>query len=291
MRLPCLRALFAILLLEPAAATAVPDAAATRCPPPGFDRAGLLALRERKFVVDDDARRQGLAHALLACLSDPDSELRDRIGYEAYSYWRRARALDAATWSDVVATLEQRLGDAPDAAGVAAPFAALVLADAVHADRDRPYLDAARRGALLDATTGWRHGVAHGADLLGELVLEPEFGTAQFARILDALATQVAAHDGHVYAFGESERIAAAAARTARRSAVTTADWKRFIDGVTAPAPFARWADAWADIGGLAKRQNTMNFLLALYAELEPSPDAVAHERAAIVATAMQPLR
>src|SRR5262249_2213814 len=192
-------------------------------------------------------------------------------------------------------------------AGVARPFAALVLAEAVHADRDAPFLDPAQRDALLDTaiayftsvrdyrgfdeTSGWRHGVAHGADLLGELALEPAFDRTPLDPILPALASHVVAHDDHVYVFGESERIAAAAARVAGRRLHGSDAWKTWLATVASPAPLARWGDAYDSIAGLAKRENTMNFLLALYAELAPVSDKLLREIAAEVLSAMQPLR
>ena len=288
------------------ATAALPAAAQATCPPDGYDIATLRSLRVQHFAVADLGRRQALALGLLACLASPDGEVRDQIGYEAFAYWRIARALDAATWSGVVDELQRRLAAPADAAGVAAPFAALVLAEAVHADRDAPFLDDARRRALLDAaleyfstvrdyrgfdeTTGWRHGVAHGADLLGELALEPAFDAAQLTRILQALAQQVVAHDDHVYVFGESERIAAAAIRVAGRKRMPAAAWKTWIAGIAAPAPFARWPDAYDSLRGFAKRQNTMNFLLALYAGLARSGDAGLRALAPGVGAAMRPL-
>jgi len=198
--------------------------------------------------------------------------------------------------------------DGPDdGAGVTRPFAALVLAEVVHADRDRPFLDATRRHALLDsaiayfvsvrdyrgldATTGWHHGVAHAADLLGQLALEPDFGRPEFDRILAALASQIVAHDGRVYVFGESQRIAEAVARVAARHALSLDAWGAWLTAATAPAPLARWADAFDSVAGVAKHQNTMNFLLALYAELGQSKDASLRTLAAPVAEAMRPLR
>ncbi|HEY2397185.1 MAG TPA: DUF2785 domain-containing protein [Rudaea sp.] len=277
------------------------------CPPDGYTRETLLALRHDRFVIADVDRRQSLARSLLVCLSSPDGELRDRIGYEAYAYWRSAKSLDAGTWTFVEQDLLCVLSGRDDAAGVARPFAALVLAETVHADRDRPFLQKAQRTALLDPAiayfdavrdyrgfdedAGWRHGVAHGADLLGELALEPDFEQPQLDRILGALATQVVAHDDRVYLFGESERIAAAAARVAARGRQPIEAWQAWLAGVTAPAPLASWADAYSSLRGLARRQNTMNFLLALYAELGPSKDAASRALAVPVADAMRPLR
>jgi len=277
------------------------------CPPSGYTRDTLLALRHDRFVIADVDRRQSLARALLACLSSPDSESRDRIGYEAYAYWRSARALDAGTWTFVEQNLLAVLDGHDDAAGVARPFAALVLAETAHADRDRPFLQKAQRTTLLDSAiayfdavrdyrgfdedAGWRHGVAHGADLLGELALEPDFDQPELDRILAALATQVVAHDDRVYLFGESERIAAAAARVATRGKHPIEAWQAWLAGVTAPAPLASWADAYSSLRGLAKRQNTMNFLLALYAELGQNKDAALRALAVPVTEAMRPLR
>lgn len=299
----CRRVLFAAL-----GCFSLACAAEATCPPDGFDRTALLELRKQHFAIADAARRDALARALLVCLASPDSELRDRIGYEAYAYWRIGKSLSAATWTHVERALIGMLDGPDDAAGVARPFAALVLAEAVHADRDRPFLDSARRHALLDSAiayftsvrdyrgydekTGWHHGVAHAADLLGQLALEPDFGHAELDRILAALASQVAAHDGNNYVSGESERIAEAAARVASRHALARAAWKAWLASATAPAPLARWADAFDSGGaGLARRQNTMNFLLALYAELAQSGDGQTRALTAEVAAAMQPLR
>jgi hypothetical protein len=270
----------------------------------------LRELRAQHFKIADDATRQKLALSLLACLASPDSELRDQIGYEAYAYWRSAKALTAATWTGIEQAL-RRVLDTPcdDPRGVAHPFAALVLAEVVHADRNSVFLDARQRLALLDSAiryfegvrdyrgfdddVGWRHGVAHGADLLGQLARESTLERHELDRILAALAMQIFAHDDSVYVFGESERLAAAVAAVAQRHLHSVDDWKTWIAGAASPspAPLPRWAEAWQSRKGLARRQCTMNFLLALYAEFAQSDDASVHALAAPVASAMQPLR
>ena len=287
--------------------TAARAQAAEPCPPPGYDRAALRTLRAAHFAIADEQRRAALAHALTACLSSHDSELRDNIGYEAYAYWRRSKALDADTWRFVEQELLRVLSGRDDKVGVARPFAALVLADVVHADRDAPFLLPEQRTALLDAAigyfiavrdyrafdekVGWRHGVAHGADLLGELALEPGFDKPELDRILAALASQVVAHDDRVYVFGESERLAAAAANVAARGKHPVPAWQAWLAEVTAPAPLRSWADAYSTRPGVAKHQNTINFLLATYAELSLRPEEQVRALAPAVGEAMAPLR
>ena len=280
--------------------------APAHCPPAGYDIAALRELRQQRFAIADAGRRHQLARALTACLSSPDSELRDQIGYEAFAYWRAAGALDGTTWRAIGDELQRTLTGRADAAGVAQPFAALVLAELVHADRDRPFLDAAQRTSLLDAAigyftairdyrgfdddVGWRHGVAHAADLLGELARERDFGRPELDRILAALTTQIVARD-RVYVFGESERIAAAAACVVSRSLHSNDEWKSWLATATSPAPLTRWSQAYQSRDGLIRRQNTMNFLLALYAELAQAGDAASRPFAGEVAAAMRPLR
>jgi hypothetical protein len=86
------------------------QARVSSCPPPGRDRAALETLKSKGFEVSDDAERQSLALALVACLSDPDPALRDGIAFEAYYTWMRAKKLDLRHapnyWKQLGDTLE-----------------------------------------------------------------------------------------------------------------------------------------------------------------------------------------
>src|SRR5258705_220852 len=73
-----------------------------------------------------------------------------------------------------------------------------------------------RRG--FDATQGWRHGVAHGADLLLQLGLNPALSAAQLDAIVQAIASQVAPAGEHFYVYGEPERLARPIAYIAKRT-------------------------------------------------------------------------
>ena len=189
------------------ALAATPAAAA--CPPEGHDVDRLQALKAAGFAVEDPAERGALALGLLDCLADPDPALRDGLAYEALTTWLRSDALDADTRRALLDTLLPWI--APDAGpgdGFRAPFAALALSEVARTDRIAAWLDPAARDALVeaaaayvasvddyrgfDAAEGWRHGVAHGADLLMQLALNPALVDAQKRRLLDAVARQVA---------------------------------------------------------------------------------------------------
>ena len=174
------------------------------CPPEGYDVAKLRTIKESKFEITDFAKRQAFARNLLMCLSDPDAELRDKIAYEAYATWRHNKSLDATTWKYIEGSLLVNLDkDKPDPDGVIKPFAVLVLSEAVKVDLATPYLNSSERRSLLNAATGylialrdyrgfdsyvgWRHGVAHSADLLTQLALSPSFGKPELDQILQPL--------------------------------------------------------------------------------------------------------
>lgn len=282
-------------------------AAVTGCPPVGYDIAALSELKQRHFHIANALERQTFARNLLACLNAPDPDLRDRIAYEAYATWRHNKSLDATTWQFVENALLENLNvSKPDPDGVIKPFAVLVLAEAVKADRAASYLSEKERRLLLNAATnylvalrdyrgfdsdvGWRHGVAHAADLLAELALSPGSGKTEMDRILAAIAAQIVPADAHFYIYGESERLSIVVAVVASRDVYTADEWSAWLMKIVSPAPFEKWNDAYWSQTGLAKRHDTMNFLLALYAQTSGEKHSSVSQLAPIIVKAMQPL-
>jgi len=267
-------AIFAAFLLLGACATA-PAQAQAQCPPAGFSRAELEALRAAEWALPDDGRRNALALALTrGCLDSPDPGLRDVILFEALSRWLRAQQLTNETMLAIADNLEPRLA-APEGEGFERPFAALVLSEVARADRIAPYMTDARRRRLLDASiayfttvrdyrgfderVGWRHGVAHGADLLLQLSLNPAFVRDELLRIRDAIETQVAPTE-HFYIYGESERLARPIIFMAQRGLISEAEWTAWFAHFPAGGE-----DMFASQAGLARRHDVNAFLQAVW--------------------------
>ena len=200
------------------AASAMPVAIASAgCPPEGHDQASLQALKAAKFAVPDAAARRALAEGLVECLADADPAIRDGIAYEALAQWMRADGIEVAGLRALRDRLYAAL-DGGDNAGFRKPFAALVLAEVARTDRIKPWMPALERAAMVEAAAayvgsvrdyrgfdekeGWRHGVAHGADWLMQLALNPALDRAQLDRILAAVAVQVVPESAHAYVFG-----------------------------------------------------------------------------------------
>ncbi len=282
--------LAAALLTLSACATA-PDPAETQqtaaCRPAGYDRAQLDALKAAGWTLADDAQRNALALALAECVGDPDPAVRDGIAYEGLQAWMRQRTLTNETLAALNANLQAKL-TAPDANGFQRPFAALVLSEVARTDRVQAWLTAEQRAQLVDASVaylegvrdyrgydereGWRHGTAHAADLMLQLVLNPNVDRTQLERIRAAIASQVAPN-GHFYIYGESERLARPILYMAQRNEFTEAEWTAWFTELAGNE--ASWSgNWWATNAGLARKHNLSAFASVIYTNVDISGEA-----------------
>jgi hypothetical protein len=261
------------------AACAMAPAAFAACPPAGYDRAQLEALKAHDWAIPNARARNAFALALTDCLASPDPEFRDDLAYQGYFALLRHRQLTDATMLALAGNLQARLV-APEGEGFEHPFAALILSEVARADRVQAFLTPARRAQLLDASLiwftairdyrgfddreSWRHGVAHGADLLLQLSLNPAFGRPELTRIRDAVATQISPAN-HFYIYGESQRLANPILYIAGRGVFTEAEWTAWLAQVASPAPLASWSDAFSHNSDLARVHNISKFMQVLY--------------------------
>ncbi len=265
----------ALLLLSAAAA-----GAGANCPPAGETTASLRALKAAEWKQPaDEAARAALALALLDCLSDPNPELRDAIAFDALQNWMRTGRLPEPTIAALRTRLMAMLAAPPDPAGFAQPFAALVLAEVARVDRQRGNLSDEERAALVergtrwlaawrdarayDETAGWRHGVAHGADLMLQLALNKRLTRAQADALLAAIAVQVLP-EGGAWTHGEPDRLAAPVFYLAQGPLLAAADWERWFAALA-----ARRQRTPVNGATLAQKHNLSAFLNSLYVAVQ----------------------
>jgi hypothetical protein len=231
--------------------------------------------------------------ALVMCLASPDPALRDQFAFTSLADLLRERR-PAVEQLDYLSGRLDRLLQQPDPAGVAHPFAILVLAEVARTDRIDAWMRPAQRQDLVDEASrylenvsdyrgfdpqvGWRHGVAHGADLAMQLSLNPALGKAQQLQLLRAIAGQVA--PAHAYRFGEPARLARPVLFIASRGELEPQDWQEWFAALADPAPLPDWGAAWHDQDGLARRHNLRAFALEIYlnATLSKQPGVQALE-------------
>ena len=267
------------------------NVAQAQCPPPTRDFAQLQHMKAEQWMLSDGERRQTLALALLPCLSHPDPAIRDGLAFEGLSALLRAKQLTVASQRTIfLSQLAQLTTGIADTNGFAKPFAALVLSEIARADRLVPFLNTAERAALLGAGAqyltnlrdyrgfatgeGWRHAVAHAADLMLQLALNPAINAAQLEHILKAVQSQVVPVGDHFYIYGESDRLARPVIFAARRGLLDAGFWHTYIAQLASPGPLVSWGDASGTQAGLARLHNTKSFLRALDAGARGSDNA-----------------
>lgn len=266
--------------------------AAADCPP-SVDGRVQQAAQLRAWTQDaalPAAQFQRVALSLADCLSSPDPTLRDELGFELLSAWMRAGRLTPETLRRLRDRWLAVLQAPPDAPGFHAPFAALALSELARVDRMQPFLLPPEREALLgagaswlrqwrdyrahDDREGWRHGVAHGADLLMQLTLHPAMDADGAALALASLGSQVLAQGQIAYQYGEGERLARAARFALARSAWSAEQVQAWLQTVLEPARGGGW-----DARRLRQVHNARQFLWPLYVALQEQRDAGLRER------------
>ena len=242
--------------------------------------------------------------ALIACLGHPDPSIRDKTAFEGISAELRGGAVDRDTLVKANAAL-LTLVAAPDPQGFQRPFAILALAEVARTDRIKPWMHDADRATLVDTAVtylsnitdyrafdnkeGFRHGVAHGADLAMQLALNPAIAKPQIDRLLGAVATQVVPQDPAVaYWAGEPDRLARAVAVMAQRNLHSELEWRQWIENVADVQPHATWLDAFKSEAGIKQRHNMRAFLLSLLATASATEDAGVKKLAAPVRDALR---
>lgn len=245
------------------------------------DRGQFETYKAEEYKLTDGTDANSVALNFADCLGSPDPDLRDGIAYEGLAALLRSGRINDDTKRSLLNSLSANLSeDMSDPQGFLKPFSALVLAEVVRADRVEPYLnpnqrvDVVKTGAAYlrsitdyrgyDDKEGWRHGVAHTADLLMQLALNDNIGAAEHKTMLSAIAAQMSPQNVS-YIYGEPGRLARPVLFMAAQEKLDAEVWTDWFSTLTDAAPFEGWANTYSSSAGLAKRHNTKAFLSSLY--------------------------
>lgn len=223
----------------------------------------------------------GLATDIAGCLARPDPEIRDGFAYESLAALLRAGLVPVAERQRLLTSLSASVSahaveTGADGPGFLAPFAALVLSEVARTDRVEPWMSGEQRAALLETGAsyvesvrdyrgfvkgeGWRHGVAHGADLLMQLSLNPAVGEDGAARILRAVGNQISSEDAPAFIFDEPRRLARPILFLTQRGLLSEETLTEWFEALARPAPLAGWDEAFSSESALARRHNLRAF-------------------------------
>lgn len=245
----------------------------------------LKSVKSAGWKLDDDGKRQSLALTAADCLGTADTELRDELAFEGLSAWMRGEKLSVPTLTSLrVKMLNAVQAPAAEESSFLRPFAILTLAELVRVDRKKPYLSAQERIDIVnagshyltnlrdyrgfDAKDGWRHGIAHSADLMLQLAMNPAIEKTQHEAMLAAISSQIAPST-HFYQYGEGVRLMTSVFFLAKTSSFNKRDWdlwfNKLMDNSLQPGPYTQ--------ARLAQRHNVSAFLLPLYFSVRESTD------------------
>lgn len=243
-------------------------------------------LAQNGFAIPEDVSVDALALEFSDCIGELDPFLRDEIGYTGLSKLLRDGMVEQSTLRQLLEYFSTELQtSSSDFWGIKKPFAALNLSEVVRVDRVSPYLSDEERVAVVETTSnylrsirdyrgfsdedGWRHGVAHAADLVLQLVLNDQITPSQIALLIEAVVSQVPASNGHGYVFGEYDRLARPVIYAALSGKVPDVEWERLFDILSRPEPLESWQDAFKSKDALGRLHNTKLFAYSLMATLE----------------------
>ena len=247
------------------------------------DRQFWRQIIESDFAVPEGASACELIVELNELLGSPDTEMRDRFGFEIPWAWiirddrlspvelRRLLRL----WSD---NLQVGLGDVGMDSVLLRSFSALSLSLVAARDMLRPFLEADEVAAFLstaltyfdeerdlrgfDDERGWLHSVAHGADVIKFLARSPHLRRGDQQRILESLTAKLAG--GGVYAHREDERLAEVVVSLLRRSDLDADAFDAWLADVS-DAGRRRRAAPKATSRLLAVEQNSRHLLSSMF--------------------------
>ncbi len=239
----------------------------------------LRAMKLDKFVGLSKSNSYIIAQALLKCVGHPNPTIRDGLVFETVTHILRSNLVTIEQVKDLKTGLLNAL-NSPGSEGFGQPFAALLLSEIARVDRISSFLTEDERTEFVQRAAtyvinvndyrgysdddGWRHGVAHGADWLMQLALNPNITSADKTLIRDAVASQLMPHQ-HSYIFGEPERLSRPILFLAASQSYSEEEWADWLRTISNPSPLDSWGEAFTSENHLARLHNIKAFINAIY--------------------------
>ncbi|HEY7123258.1 MAG TPA: DUF2785 domain-containing protein [Ktedonobacterales bacterium] len=285
-----------------------------------MDKSYWQAIVDAEYAVPANRSVAELTPELLSMLGSSDPHLRDKYAYPILAIWlskglynlQETRAMTL----QLLSNLSMGLGEQGTDTVFLRAFSALMLAEVVHQDNKRSFLNESDVRHILEQALayypaerdlrgylpgpGWAHAVAHGADLLWVLSASRYLEAADLERVLDALASKIAPPAAHVYLFNEDQRMVRATLGVLRRDLLSTDYFKGWLELLTNHeghrVSIEKFLDGEppmiASEVNVSLLHNTRQFLSALYLHLttDEDPPANSGDLALLVLESLKPM-
>lgn len=250
-----------------------------------MDKEFWTELYKNKFEIPAGYTLTELTRELFSYLGNTDPELRDDIGYTIYANWLKQERYSAREIrghiKELLANLDKGIGETESDSVFLRSFSALFLAEIVHNDNKRKFLERPNIQTIFEKGTayiaaekdprgyvpikGWAHALAHSADLMLVLAKNRHIESANLYKMLYVISGKIIHTVNYIYIHNEDERLASAVIQVLRRDSISMEELKHwaisFID--------QDWKDANTNEEKNCAFQNARNLLRSIYLELK----------------------
>ena len=229
-----------------------------------------------------------LTPELMTYLGSTDPELRDRIGYPILDAWLHRGLYSDDEKRAMMARLAENLmngiGETGGDTVFLRAFSVLMLAELVHEDNQRPWLEEAEALQLLELALvyleaerdvrgwvpekGWAHSPAHAADLLFVLARSRFLDASALERLLLASQAKALDHAALPYLYDEDERLAQPIVAAMRRGLLSQEFLVNWLGGLVHPSGQPAWNESFLVGERAVSRHNVKQLLRSLYGQL-----------------------
>lgn len=244
-----------------------------------------IEVYKNKFEIPEGYTLAELTRELFSYLGSTDPELRDEIGYTVFANWLKQERYSAEEIrgyiKELLVNLHIGIGDSEHDTIFLRTFSALFLAEIVHNDNKKPFLEKADTDLILEKAlwyvtaekdprghipvSGWAHALAHTADLLLVLAKNKKIERTDLSKILNAISEKIIGATNYIYIHGEDERLASAVIESLRRDMLSIEEVEVWAKSFTEHD----WKGAYMDEEKNSAFQNSRNLLRSIYLELK----------------------
>ena len=249
-----------------------------------MDKQFWYEIIQNEYKIPDGHSLDELTTELFSYLGNPDSDLRDDIGYIVYANWLEMGLYSKADIenhvTELLINLEKGAGETETDSVFSRSFSVLFLAEIVHNDNKAPQLDKETIQEILEKgltylqsekdprgyvqSKGWALALAHTADLLRVLSKNEQTGLNEHKQILERIAKKLINSSDWVYVHGEDDRLSAAGLSILQRDMLPKTAIKEWAKSFTS----RNWKGAWTKEESTRAFFNVRNFLRSLYLQV-----------------------
>ncbi|GCE30359.1 hypothetical protein KDA_58430 [Dictyobacter alpinus] len=255
-----------------------------------MDNAFWRSIATNNFQLPAPYTVEELVPELLAKLGEVDPELRDYYIYTTLENWILhglcSQQLLRGMLTQLLANLQQGLGNTGDNTVLLRSFSALTISDILKYDNTNHFLareevlDILEQGITYfmreqdlrgyETGKGWIHALAHAGDLLAVLARNHHLGDANLERILMAVAEKVTVPTTYAYLTLEEERLALVVIAALTRKVIHPTFWSWWCQPMAQVEEPLQWENTvrFAQPPEIYAYHNTKMFLHSLYFQL-----------------------